>query len=257
MGQQHELLATRETHLNATAAMVSDTLHKFGKVDQFFRGQERTLKMLESNPANDAVEKAAHTSKVLTTTVVETLDYLFKNWADTEDVLFQINKTNQLAKANVEFRGQLLLKDVPVDELLGLESRIESIRKLIIAMPTLDSSKQWTLDLNAGMRGVYRAVKADETTKSEKRMVPIILAPATDKHPAQVKEGVEDRTVGLFTDQFSSGACTSKQKADVLAVIDDLMVEFKKSRMRANTQEACKEKIGAKITALLMEPFKV
>lgn len=256
MVQLHALLAVRETRQNALTAMITETQHKLGKPDAYFRGEEVRLKMLKSSPENDAVERAGKTSKALATTVKETLGYFLKQWADNEDVMFQISKTNQIAKADLNFRGNLLVKDVPVSHLLELEGRLENLRKTLVLVPTLDASKSWEIDTQNAHSGAWKMITTEERIKTAKEMKPVILHPATDKHPAQVEKVTDEITVGIYTDNRWSGACSSKQKADLLAVMDDLLVEVKKSRMAANSTEASKEVIGEAITDLLLAVFE-
>lgn len=256
MGQLHEALSTRQTRVNSLAARIAETKAKFAKTDAYFNGKEKTLQMLEDTPANKTLESTSRSIQNLVTTVPETLEYLFQEWNKAEDILHQINRTNQDARADLMFNGVVLLAAVPVDTLLGLESRLEGLRKLLVDMPTLESSRTWTLDQNASMRGVYRADLQDQMVKTEKSKKIIVLYDATDKHPAQVKEADTDLVVGKFVEQKFSGACTPRQKADCLSTLDNLMAEVKSARMRANNTEMSKERIGKTVTDLLLAAFK-
>lgn len=251
----HEILAVEKTRTDAAKALMADTSHKFGKFE-YFQGHIKSLTMIEDSPQNKAVEQAAAENRQLPTTVQETLEYALKYWADAEDVTFQKNKTNQRAVATLNFRGEVLLEDVPVDELLGLESRLQTLRGTMIGMPTLNAGVEWRPDTNSGRKGAWIAAVPEKTTKTEKTTTAVVLYPATDKHPAQVKEVPADKTVGTFTLIKTCGAATSAQKAAVISVIDDLMSEVKQARMRANSVEASTDKIGAKITALILKAFE-
>jgi hypothetical protein len=83
MAKLHELLAAEKTLTSAMALLLDETRNKFAKVDSYFRGQIKTLKMLEETPANAATEKAAREEKPLTTTVAATMVYLLDHWAKT------------------------------------------------------------------------------------------------------------------------------------------------------------------------------
>ncbi len=253
MGQLHELLAVEKTKNAASSALIKDTQNKFAKFE-YFQGHIKTLKMIENSPQNDATEAAGAETKQLPTTVHETLEYMLKYWADAEDVIFQKNVTNQRAVADLMFRGSVIKKDVPVDELLGLESRLETMRHVMVGMPTLNAAVAWK-DQNSGRKGAWVAVEAEKTTKTEKATTAVVLYHATEKHPAQVKEVPTDKTVGIWTLLKTCGAATSAQKAEVLAIIDDLLSEAKQARMRANSVEASTDKIGSIITNIIMSPF--
>jgi len=254
MGKLHELLAVEKTRIAAANKMLADTSHKFGKFD-FFQGHTKTLKMIEDNPQNAAIEQSAYEVRQLPTTVYETLEYALKYWADAEDVIYQKSRSNQAASATINFRGTIVAEKVPVDELLGLETRLEALRRLMEAMPTLNAGVKWELDVQSGRKGSWIIADPEHTTKTEKVTTPVVLYEATDKHPAQVKEVSVDKTIGTFTLIKQCGAATSAQKAEVLSIIDDLISEVKQARMRANSIEASTETIGAKIVKLLMQPF--
>ena len=250
MSKLHELLAAESTVASTWNTLFDETLKKFGN-DHFFSGHTKSLKMLEESAANEAIEAAARDHKDLPTTVAATLDYALNSFARAEDLQVQKNKTNTVALADVQFRGQVIFEKLPVDELLGLENRLAKIRTLFTAMPTLDASKRWGFD------DTQHCWVTDEenTTKTEKIMVPVIMAPATDKHPAQVKESTRDNVVGKFSLIKRSGAATATQKAECLQLIDELLVEVKKARMRANSVQVADVQIGGKLKELLMSPF--
>lgn len=255
MSKLHELLAVEQTRSKAAELLLAETQAKFGK-PHFFTGELKTLKMLNESPENTAIEAAAREEKPLPTTVVETLEYALESWSKAEDVRFQINATNQSAKAELLFRGEVVATDVPVDELMGLEARLTGMRNVFAAMPTLDASKKW-VNLDSGKAGAWETQNVEQTSKTEKKFEPLILAAATDKHPAQVKEAYRDAVVGTFSRITQSGAATSKQKADVLSTVDELIAETRQARMRANSTEAVKDKIGGKIVSLLLKAFSV
>src|SRR5574343_197031 len=127
MTRLHEILAVEKNRSAQANKLLEETGNKFRK-EQFLSGHLKTLKMLVDSPENAAIEAAARDEKELPTTVPETLEYALKFWADAEDVTFQKNLTNQRANADLLFRGNVLVSNVPVDELLGLEVRLENLR---------------------------------------------------------------------------------------------------------------------------------
>lgn len=247
----HELLAVEKHRNSQVDSLVTETVAKFGKYE-YFAGAIKTLKMVEDSPANAAVEAAARTQMEVRTTVHETFEYLMDFWANAEDVQLQKNATNQKARGKIEIEG-LSLPDLPVDELLGLEVRLDKLRQLAKQMPTLNAAKEW--EALPERKGLHRTRNVEHTTKTEKVMYPVVLAPATDKHPAQVKEATRDNVVGTFSLLEYSGAATTEQKARFLERLDNLIAEVKKARMRANTAEVEKAEIGKALTKWIMEPF--
>lgn len=255
MAKLHELLAAEKTPNAAWGQLLADTMKKFGNTATFFDGHSKSLVMIEDTPANKAIEDQSREEKPVTTTVFETLEYALDLFAKAEDLQYQKNKTNQGAVGTVMWRGDPLLVDMPVDELLGLEARLTRIREMYSFIPTLDASKHWGKAHDIG-EYVWQAIYPDEATKTEKQMVPVVMAPATDKHPAQVQAVNRDSVVGKFITIKRSGAATALQKAEAIKRVDELLVEVKQARMRANECEAVAGKIADKIVELLLEPLK-
>jgi hypothetical protein len=240
----HELLATEKNFTSQVNKLQLETLQKFDK-DHYFKGYIKTLKMLKDAPNNEELELAGSEKKELVTTVKQTLEYLLTFWINAEDLQATKNVTNQRAVANVEINGKTLLTNLPVDELMGLESRLLDLRKVFEKMPTLDASKTWIP--SSVSDGAWEAATVDVTVKTEKVLTPVVLYEATKEHPAQVKEVSKDEVVGTFTTKHFSGASTSLQKAQCLERLDVLLVEIKRARMRANTVAIQSVSVGQSI----------
>ncbi|BAG41717.1 hypothetical protein [Ralstonia phage phiRSL1] len=257
MAQLHEILAAEKTVINARDQLTADTQNKFAKGDQYFTGFTKTLELLTDDPSNAKIEAAARQDKELPTTVLATLDYYLTYWAKAEQTLFTKNVTNTKAVADLMYNGQAIATNVPVDELMGLEVRLNELRKLFTQIPTLDASKGWAPDASAAQPGTWRATQPQVATKTEKVMTPVVLYEATDKHPAQVKEVTTDKVVGTFTINTVSGATTALQKAQALAIIDELIVETKAARTRANSvQVETVDNIGQRLADLILGPLR-
>ena len=255
MAKLHELLAAEKTPTGAWNQLYEDTLKKFKNPTHFFEGHTKSLKMIEGTPENANIEAQAREEKPVTTTVLDTLRYALEIFAKAENLQYQKNATNRAASGDVMWRGQVLLKDMPVDELLGLEARLARIRALYEAIPTLDATKYWKTAPQMGMN-VWEIEYPEETTKTEKQVTPVVMHEATKEYPAQVQAIARDVVVGKFTTTKRSGAVSAFQKAEALKQIDELMVEVKQARMRANETEAVKGDVAEKIVALLLEPLK-
>lgn len=254
MSRLHEVLAAEKTTVAAWNKLAAETLHKLKNPTDYLVGMSKSLEMVEDTPANKAMEAAASEEKAVTTTVFDTLQYAFEIFGKSEDLQFQKNATNRVATADVLWHGEVLLTAMPVDQLLGLEARLSKIREIFETMPTLAGSIEWRKAENQG-RNIWEQVHPQVTTKTEKTVFPIVMSPATDKHPAQIQAGSKDVVVGKFRTVLRSGAATTTQKADALKLVDDLMIEVKKARMRANETEVVAGKISDKLIPLLMSPF--
>jgi len=153
------------------------------------------------------------------------------------------------------FGGKEILKDIPVDQCLGLEARLGRIRKLFITMPTLDASRHWKPDQSSG-RHVWVTEHPESSTRTDKRMIPVVMYEATEKHPAQVQPIGKDIVVGQYTTVKRSGAVTAAQKAAAIRRIDDLLTEIKKARMRANETVVEDVERALPLIDLLLEPLR-
>ena len=73
------------------------------------------------------------------------------------------------------------------------------------------------------------------------------MVPATEKHPAQVKELMLDRPIGTVITQEWSSLITVSQKGDMLDRVEELLRAVKKARARANEidLDVRQNKIGA------------
>lgn len=250
----HALLAAEKSVTAAAQKIMAETELKMGKEATYFAGHIKTLKLLKDSPSKAAEENAGSDTKQLVSTVPATLEYALEYWKNAEDLVFQKNCTNQKAIANIEFNGQVLASGVPVDQLLGLEARLPKLRELIAKLPTLDASKQWSPCPSISAH-VYQTDVTEVTTKTEKKVEPVVLYPATDKHPAQVKEYTSDIVIGSFELIRQSGAITTRAKADSLAAIDVLITEVKKARSRANEVEVVQGIIGQAILDAVFGPI--
>jgi hypothetical protein len=254
MTKLHELLAAEKTPMAAWNEVYLETQKKFGAEGHYFSGHSKALSMIEDNEANKAIEAQAREEKPVTTTVYETLEYALKLYGKAEDLQFKKNVANRLALGTVMWRGEPLLKEMPVDQLLGLESRLAKIRQLYGAIPTLDASKHWTHSPNEGAH-VWVTTHPEDTTKTDKQIIPIVLQAATKEHPAQVQPIQKDVVVGRFTTIKRSGAATALQKANAIKQIDELIMEVKQARMRANETTIWEGEISDDLLPLLLEPF--
>lgn len=255
MAKLHELLAAEKTPTGAWNQLYEDTLKKFKNVSHFFDGHSKSLAMIEEGAANQAVEAQAREEKPVTTNVFETLEYALDIFGKAEDLQFQKNSTNRKATGTVMWKGAALLTDMPVDELLGLEARLTRLRLLYAEVPTLDATKHWQPAVDISPY-VWVTKFPEETTKTEKQVIPVTLKEATKEHPAQVQPIQKDVVVGKFTTIKRSGAATALQKAEALKRIDELLVEIKQARMRANETVTESGSVSDVLLPLLLEPFK-
>jgi hypothetical protein len=250
MAQLHELLAVEADKNNIASKLVDESKATLSKKPDHFRGFTKTLSYFD--PAR-AAENAEET-KLVVSTVSENLDYTAYHIADYFDVVLQKELTNQTANADLVLDGTIFGKGLPATFLLGMETRLKGLRPALEAIPTLPPAINWQPDTNSGV-GHYRSPQT-MVPKTEKRVKFVTLAPATDKHPAQVKDWIEDEAVAKVETVEFSGMWTVEQKADAIDRLDRLLQAVKKARQRANMAEVVPGSIGDKLTSYILNGTK-
>lgn len=237
MAKLHELIAC-ESDLRGNAQRVRlEAIETFGRRERF-EGHIKTLAMFDEARSN---ENAAGSENVaVTTTVGAKLDYVKDPIGRYLDACLQKEATNQTAKADLVLEdGTVIAAGVPATALLGLETKLKEIRQMYEAIPTHKPGVEWAADPALG-EGIFRAVHPEVTNKTEMSCTPIILAPATDKHAAQVRAVDTQKPVGAYTKISFTGTVSPAWKSEKLAKIDLLIRAAKQARQRANEAEVVK-----------------
>jgi len=241
MGKLHELLAIEGDLKGKRDKIREETIITFAQKGAHFEGWTKQLKMFdESQSQEDSVEQ-----QKLTTTVKSKLDYMKDAFIQLWDAKLQKEKANQLAKSNIRI-NELSLDDLPVTFLLGMESELTRLREVFNTIPTLPPGVDWQEDKQGGS-DVFKSMTPLIKKKTQKKVIPLVLAEATKEHKAQVTTVTEDRPVGDIIYEKISGMISPAQKNIYLDRIDRILTEFKKARQRANTIDTPTDIIGEKI----------
>lgn len=241
MAKAHELLAV-EGDLSQTATMMlAEATATFAKKPDHFKGHTRSLNYFDETRSKENVTE----TKVLVTTVDQKLDHVLTHLGAYYDAMLQKEATNQTAIADLIVNGKEIGKGLPATFLLGMETRLKSLREVVQAIPTLDPATSWEKDENTG-KGVYVSPPQTEF-KTEKKLEYATLAPATERHPAQVKDWTIDVRVARLETIHRSGMWSVARKAEVLDRIDTLMHGIKQARQRANLAEVVKVQIASNL----------
>lgn len=147
------------------------------------------------------------------------------------DVIFEKDLTNTVARADVVIDGRVLIPYAPVTYLLWVEKRLIDLRTFVEKWPTLDPAEEWRYDT---ANGVYATLGA-ETTRTMKTPRPLVKAPATDKHPAQVDVYTVDVVVGWWRTIKHSGATEPTKRQATLDRIEALLAAVRQAREAANS----------------------
>lgn len=163
------------------------------------------------------------------------------------DVVATKDEANTAARASVMVDGVVLAKDVPATYLLFLEKQLAELATFVRRLPTLDPAETWTW---SDQHGAY-ATEPVKTTRTKKVPRNHVLAPATDKHPAQVQVWHEDVVVGDWTTTKFSGALPASEIAALAERVGKLAEAVKKAREEANGITVTDVSVGASILGYL------
>ena len=249
----HQLLAVEPGITATLKALVTETHKKFTSGKSLFTGSIRTLKMLADSSENNVLERQETKVVPMGSTVADTLKYTLDHFARSLDLKHNIAATNQVAKADL-ILNNVVFTDVPVDMLLHLEAQLAYIRSLFVAIPTTPATAKVT-EIESGN---FTSWKGQETVTAKTAKVTdfVIAAPATDKHPAQIRDVTADKVVGHFTDSVQYGTASTYQMARLMSMVDNMMIAVKDARMRANSTEVVRtDSIGNHITGMFMSVF--
>lgn len=167
-----------------------------------------------------------------------------KALSDELDVQAHREMANQKATASIVVDGTVIAENLPAGMILGLEKRLVDVQTFVTNIPVLDSAESWTWDNNSGLY-VTEAVQTRSTKKVQR---PLVLYPATDKHPAQTQVISEDVTTGFWHTVKQSGAIPKPEKDALLERVEKLLIAVKEAREKANDIDAgARPALGAPI----------
>lgn len=252
-GKLHEVIAVEKDVRQTTSKILAEANKTFSSKHQLFATHSKLYQPLKA----DDVERPSEDEKAQPiTTINDKLDYCQKQLIRLFDVIIQKEEANTRAKEDLVIyykdEKMTLAEQVPVSALVQLENLFEAIRSQIYdVIPTLDPTKKWDPDVVAGA-GYY---KTGETTRQSTKKVPrpIIMAPATERHPAQVQLITEDVPTGTWNITYFSGMLSPAEKSELLTRVDVVLEGIKKARARANMVEVEPLAIGKKIFKFINE----
>lgn len=249
MSQLHEVLAVEQDLQNTATTLTKETQKNLGR-EHLFKGHVKTHELLREDD-RDTPQQSPEEVPV-DSTVMEMLDYLVKPVSKYYDAVLQKESTNQTAKADLVVGGEVLAKDVPATFLLGLENKLKQLYTVFNNIPTLEAGKNWIEDASNQKAGVFKTSTIEERFQTKNETDWRVIAEATDRHPAQVKELSKTVNVGKYLTTHFSGMMKPVDKAAILERLNELIRATKKARMRANTAEVVKAEIGEVIFSYLL-----
>lgn len=240
--QLHQLLPAEAELAITSRAELSKALDQMGH-RELFTSAVKTLTMLdEDRRGEDRVEVQS-----MTLTVRDVLDKASGAWVPWLDAFIQKERTNQDAREDLIVDGKTIATGVPATALLGLESKLKEISKMIASIPTLPAGRDWEREDD----GTWSDQNPDEKMKTEKDFNFRILVEATDHHPAQIEKWNIDKPVGKYKTEVSVGVLSDQEKRELVGRMNKLLIATKQARHRANCTPVVKVKIGQAISDYL------
>jgi hypothetical protein len=157
---------------------------------------------------------------------------------------------NTHAFADIVVGGQVLARQVPVPTLLFLQGEILGhMRGLLEKCPLRDPGETWLLDEGTG--NFRTETRETPTIITEK--VPLVLYPATEKHPAQVQ--VQDKSTydGVWRKTSFSGAMSAQRVRELLSRLGALRDAIKDAVQIANQTTVTQQKLGDDLFTWLLQ----
>lgn len=160
--------------------------------------------------------------------------------------------SNMSAVADVVLDGQVLVAKAPVTYLLYLDNVLTDLTTWVQGLPTLDPGENWTWDSQVQ---VYKGREvSSQKTVSEK--TPLVLYPATDKHPAQVQVVDRPRVVGVWRrTKFSAGIPLTEKRA-LLERLGKVQQAVRLAREEANMIEAQTPSVARPLLDFIFSPSR-
>lgn len=251
MSKLHELLAVDSKLKGQAQKLRLELQATLEKKRHLFAQKLVTYTPLAENSVSETREQSD-----IQTTVKKEVSWLQNILAKAIDSSFAIDVANTQATADIVLEdGTTLVSKVPATALLQLEKRLKEVSEFIQSIPTLDPAKGFTADAEQG-DGIYKAREVVKASTS-KIQEPLVLAPATDKHAAQVQLITKDVKVGTILEQEWSSLITPATKAELLSRSESLFRAVTQARSRANdaTVNLKDTKIADTLLGYVFEPL--
>lgn len=238
----NQVLAIEKGHKSRAEQGLTKAYQQLQKTD-LLDGLEKTYQ-----PKDEEGDQLPPDSKRLQLRVAEVIDGVSRDLVEYFDITLTKDVANCSAKADLVVEGQTLVKDVPVTTLLFLEKKLTDLHTFINKLPVLNPAYEWRYD---DARACY-VTEPRQTARTVKIEEPVMLAPATEKHPAQVQLRAKDVLAGYWTTVNLSGALPAQRVNALRTRVEKLQDAVKAAREAANSQSVENQKIGEKLFGYLL-----
>lgn len=238
----NQVIATVTGKKPRLGAILTDIYQKFQK-PTLFSGFDRQYK-----PVNDDDKEILPAEKSMP---VENAEILLDRMSSTLEELINSVTTQDLgnmsACGDIIVNGHTICEKVPVTSLLYLEKQLVDLHTSLNAIPTLPVDHDWA-DIG---NNLYKS-EATQTHRTRKVQAPMVLYPATDKHPAQTQLITKDELAGYWNKIDFSTAISPHMKAELVHNCQLVLDAVREARELANTIEVKMSTIGSSLTSFIL-----
>ena len=227
MPKLHEILAVEGSREQESRTRMGKVQRLFGNPAAFI-GEITTTQMFDA-----AAPKPPDERRSFSTSVMRELRGMLSLSAAHYEVMFLKEASNQSARSDLVVDGEVLMTEMPVTFLLGLEKRLRSMREVFAAIPIADPSVDWVAAPEMGP-DLIQAQHPVVQSKTQAEFVHKVLYEATDNHPAQIEKWTAQVPVGRITRKVWSGLWPQARKNALLKRMDALIEGALTARQRAN-----------------------
>lgn len=248
--QLHQLIAVAKTKRQDAETAKTQTYQTIQKIQkkELFEGFRKTYRAFDEPTDGSPVVVTPPQEKLVTTRVDAQLDVFKRAMVDLVDTVATIDRGNTVAKADITIGGTFYARDVPVTTLLFLEKQATDLHTYLSKLPVLDSDAVWKRDNDLDLFKTEPTM----TISTRKSRNVVTLAPATDKHPAQVQVFEDAVPCGEWATVRLSAAVPAARKAEMLSRARQIMEAIQVAREAANTIEVPKVNIGDALYEFVM-----
>ncbi len=243
MAKLHELLAVKPTRESETDALMKDHAKKFKADLHLFQKTKKVFAQATEEAGAVAAPKVEEDTVLVTT---------LKKEAEMLDLLFTIDLANTQASEPLIHDG-LDFGTVPATFLVHLEKRLNQVLDMAQGMATADPAAGFKPDAAMGVNVLQaEPIARPRTAKIEEF---ITVAPATDKHAAQVAKVTKDVVTGTVTTYHWTTLPTVHQKSEMIARVVALKDAVVQARARANCHEVKQQKVFGRMMDYVTAPL--
>lgn len=234
MSKLNQVLAV-EKAVKVRTYSATNEMHKALQTAALFQGFSKTYEPVnaEGLPRHPESQRVQKNAEEMFAEARKMLTELF-------DVTATKDWGNQQAKADLIVDGKVILKDVPATYFLFLDKQLSDLRDMVTKATELDPAVDWQPDPNSGLFK-SNVVQTQTTAKVQRAL---LMAPATDKHPAQTQLITEDQVIGHWFTTKQSGAMPAPRKKALLVRIQKLLDAVKVALEEANSTQVAHQKTG-------------